>query len=78
MSDDGTFEYDPDIDPVKTYERKVTPDLEFFCVTPGVKLKILGEPGDPITQAPPYWFGPKGRSGAMPIPPTQAARASEM
>ena len=30
MSDDATFEYDPDIDPVKTYERKVTPDIEFY------------------------------------------------
>ena len=30
MSTDDTFEYDPDIDPVKTYERKVSPDLSFY------------------------------------------------
>jgi len=51
-----------------------TPETDFFCHTPGVRLTILTELGDPITQAPPYWFGPRGRAGAMPIPREFRAR----
>ncbi len=51
-----------------------TPDMQFFCLAPGVRLTALDEPGEPIIQAPPYWFGPKGRSTAMPIPREVKAR----
>ncbi|MEX2287638.1 MAG: hypothetical protein WD648_11155 [Planctomycetaceae bacterium] len=51
-----------------------TPDLQFFVLDPRVKLEILGPPGEVIVPPPPYWFGPKGRGAAAPMPREVPAR----
>ncbi len=51
-----------------------TPDLQYFVHDPRIKLEILGPPGEMLVPGPPYWFGPKARGGAFPIPREVAAR----
>ncbi len=51
-----------------------TPDMEFFVLESDVDLEIVGPLGDMIVPEPPYWFGAKGRSGALPIPREVPAR----
>lgn len=45
-----------------------TPDIQIFCLNTHVKLEVLGPPGEVIVPEPPYWFGKKGRSNALPMP----------
>ena len=45
-----------------------TPDMEFFVHDPRVKLISIGPPGPILIPPPPYWFGAKGRIGALPLP----------
>ena len=45
-----------------------TPDMQFFVHDERVKLNVLGGPGEFFVPEPPYWFGPKGRTTAFPIP----------
>ncbi|MDP6445240.1 MAG: hypothetical protein QGG36_10120 [Pirellulaceae bacterium] len=45
-----------------------TPDTQFFSLNSAVELNITGALGDYLVPPPPYWFGPKGRSTANPIP----------
>ncbi len=51
-----------------------TPDMQFFVHDPRVKLMVLGPPGKFFVPEPPYWFGPKGRTAALPIPREIPAR----
>ena len=51
-----------------------TPDLQFFVHSPGVRLEILGPPGPVLVPPPPYWFGPKSFSEALPLPREIPAR----
>lgn len=51
-----------------------TPDLQFFVLDERVKLTVIGTAGDDIMLQPPFWFGPKSRVGAMPIPREVSAR----
>jgi len=51
-----------------------TPDLQYVVHDPRITFEILGPPGETIVAGPPYWFGPKGRAGALPIPREVAAR----
>ena len=44
-----------------------TPDMQFFVHDPRVKLEALGPPGELLLPPPPYWFGQKAFSGALPI-----------
>jgi hypothetical protein len=41
--------------------------MEFFVLDPRVQLAPLGPPGDLLIPPPPYWFGAKGRVGAIPL-----------
>ena len=45
-----------------------TPDLVLHSLEPGVEIEKLGPPGEFLIPKPPYWFGKKGRSSAVPIP----------
>ena len=51
-----------------------TPDMDFFVHAERFELTPLGPPGRFFVPEPPYWFGPKGRSGAFPIPREVQAR----
>jgi hypothetical protein len=44
-----------------------TPDMQFFCFDPRVKLDTLGPPGELLIPPPPYWFGAKGRLSSLPL-----------
>jgi hypothetical protein len=44
-----------------------TPDMQFHCFDPRVKLDALGPPGELLIPPPPYWFGAKGRLGSLPL-----------
>jgi hypothetical protein len=44
-----------------------TPDMEFFVHDPRVQLITTGPPGPILIPPPPYWFGAKGRIGALPL-----------
>ena len=44
-----------------------TPDMQFFCFDPRVKLEALGPPGELLVPPPPYWFGAKGRLSSLPL-----------
>lgn len=57
-----------------------TPDMQFFALNDRVSLTPQGEPGEFFVPPPPYWFGPRGFSGAMKIPrevPVQIHVASD-
>ena len=45
-----------------------TPDMQIFSLHPGVKIDVMGPPGEVIVPEPPYWFGKKGRANALPMP----------
>lgn len=51
-----------------------TPDMQFFTLTPGVKLEITGPPGPILVPPPPYWFGAKAYLSALPLPREVPAR----
>jgi hypothetical protein len=51
-----------------------TPDMQFFTLTPGVKLEITGPPGPILVPPPPYWFGAKAYLTALPLPREVPAR----
>jgi hypothetical protein len=51
-----------------------TPDMQFFSLTPGVKLEITGPPGPILVPPPPYWFGAKAYLTALPLPREVPAR----
>lgn len=51
-----------------------TPDMQFFALTPGVKLEITGPPGPILVPPPPYWFGAKAYLTALPLPREVPAR----
>ena len=44
-----------------------TPDMQFVCFDPRVKLEVLGPPGELFVPPPPYWFGAKGRLSSLPL-----------
>jgi hypothetical protein len=44
-----------------------TPDMQFHCFDPRVKLEALGPPGELLIPPPPYWFGAKGRLSSLPL-----------
>jgi hypothetical protein len=45
-----------------------TPDMDFFVLDKRVRLIPTGPPGPILVPGPPYWFGAKGRLGALPLP----------
>ena len=45
-----------------------TPDMEFFVHDKRIQLVPSGPPGPILIPGPPYWFGAKGRLGALPLP----------
>ena len=45
-----------------------TPDIELLSHHRQVSLKLTSKLGKFLVAPPPYWFGPKGRSGAFPVP----------
>lgn len=45
-----------------------TPDMQFFVHDPAVTLKVTGPPGKFFVPPPPYWFGERGSTTAVPIP----------
>ena len=44
-----------------------TRDLQYFVHDESIRLTVLGEAGDFHMLAPPFWFGTKSRTGAMPF-----------
>jgi hypothetical protein len=44
-----------------------TPDMEFFVIDRRAELVADGPPGELLIPPPPYWFGSKGRLGAVPL-----------
>lgn len=51
-----------------------TDDMQFFVHHEELDWEIHGQLGSFLVPPPPYWFGPKGRSSAMPIPRELPAR----
>ena len=51
-----------------------TPDLEIHSLDPRVAVEKLGPPGVFLVPGPPYWFGTKSFTNAIPIPREVAAR----
>lgn len=51
-----------------------TPDMQFLVLDRRVKLEVLGPPGELLIPPPPYWFGPRSKVGALPIPREVPAR----
>ena len=51
-----------------------TPDMQFFVHDKRVKFQIVGELGPMKVPPPPYWFGPRARGSAWPIPRQITAR----
>jgi hypothetical protein len=51
-----------------------TPDMQVFVLHPRVKLEVLGPPGDLLIPPPPYWFGPRSKVAALPVPRETPAR----
>ncbi|MBM81189.1 MAG: hypothetical protein CMJ78_11430 [Planctomycetaceae bacterium] len=50
-----------------------TSDMQYFVHDQRVKLTTDGKPGRFFVPPPPYWFGPRGMTGAFPIPREIAA-----
>lgn len=46
----------------------MTPDVQYFLSDPHVTFKVVSGPGEILITPPPYWFGPKGRNPAIPVP----------
>lgn len=51
-----------------------TPDMDFFVLDPRVRLVATGPPGELLIPPPPYWFGPKSKIVALPLPREVPAR----
>jgi hypothetical protein len=51
-----------------------TPDMQFFVHDSRVKLEITGPPSAIFVPPPPYWFGAKAYSTALPLPREVPAR----
>lgn len=51
-----------------------TPDMDYFTLDSRVQLAADGPPGPIWIPPPPYWFGPKGRLPALPLPREVSAR----
>ena len=51
-----------------------TDDMQWFVHFEGLDWEVQGKLGPFLVPPPPYWFGPKGRSSAMPIPRELPAR----
>ena len=51
-----------------------TPDMQWFVHDERIELEILGEPGEYLLPPPPYWFGPRASTPALPIPREVSAR----
>jgi hypothetical protein len=51
-----------------------TPDLQYFVHNPRVKLEIAGALSPIMVPPPPYWFGPKSFTVALPMPRELPAR----
>ena len=67
------YVYPPTLVPGETHEVELggfdfTGDMQFFVHDEQVELQVKGKPGHFFIPEPPYWFGAKGRSGAMRIP----------
>jgi hypothetical protein len=45
-----------------------TPDMQFFVLDRRVQLVATGPPGELLIPPPPYWFGPKSKIPALPVP----------
>lgn len=46
----------------------MTPDVQFFLSDAHVPFKLVSPPGEILITPPPYWFGPKGKNPAIPVP----------
>ena len=67
------YAFPPAVSPGSTAEVALggydfTPDMQFFALDERVRLTPKDEPGEFFVTPPPYWFGPRGFSGAMKIP----------
>ena len=67
------YVYPPTLSPGATHAVELggfdfTGDMQFFVHDEQVELQINGKPGRFFVPEPPFWFGSKGHSGAMPIP----------
>jgi len=51
-----------------------TTDMQWFVHDPSARLEPLGPPGDYQLPPPPYWFGPRASTPALPIPREVPAR----
>jgi hypothetical protein len=51
-----------------------TPDMQFFVLDRRVQLVATGPPGELLIPPPPYWFGPKSKIPALPVPREVPAR----
>ncbi len=51
-----------------------TPDVQLFVLDPRVKLVATGEQGPVLVPPPPYWFGAKSTSNALPLPRERPAK----
>jgi hypothetical protein len=51
-----------------------TPDMQFLVLDQRVKLESVGPPGELLIPPPPYWFGPRSKVVALPIPREMPAR----
>jgi hypothetical protein len=45
-----------------------TPDMQFFVLDRRIQLVATGPPGELLIPPPPYWFGPKSKIPALPVP----------
>lgn len=45
-----------------------TSDMEYVVHDPRIEFRPLGPPGELLIPPPPYWFGPKGKIAALPLP----------
>ena len=67
------YVYPPTLSPGATHAVELggfdfTGDMQFFVHDEQVELQTSGKLGRFFVPEPPYWFGSKGHSGAMPIP----------
>ena len=54
----------------------LTPDVQIFVLDPRIELRQTGPLGEFHITPPPYWFGPRQYSAALPIPREIPARLS--
>src|SRR5262245_5108247 len=53
---------------VKLGAYDMTPDVQFFLSDAHVPFKLVSPPGEILITPPPYWFGPKNKNPAIPVP----------